>query len=395
MELVLTTVIRFGSIGIGILLIRFFSGINAIDQWGSITMVLAYSSIILLLTQFGQGTNMLNRIKVDQMHIRLVQMNSLLISIGPFLVGCALKNYIPSELYFALLMAPVFVWYKNFSQFFQRKENSKILFSLLNQDSYIQYVLFATVLTLYHTNIPVDYYFFTSLLVLTISPIIYYVIHIKRIKSEFSVIRTKSNLVVSLPFFIASGSGVLLSWMDSLMLGNMHGPEQVGIYNGIFKVSSLVTIALSLLNSYVAPRIRDSFIAGGADLKNLVRPYNRIGLVVSIMSYVGIVFLGPFIFELLKLPYSTELYHCLLILAFGYVVNAAVGNVGFLLQLTNNQKIFNRIVFSALLLNIILNLLLIPKYGIFGAAVASTLTMSIWNVLSYFAVKIKLGFSPI
>lgn len=381
--------------GIGIFLIRFFSGKGAIDEWGSITMVLAYSSILMLITQFGQGTNMLKRMDVSLSHVRLVQFNSFILSVVPVIIGWIFKDWLSKELALSLMLAPFFIWYRNFSNYFQRQENSKVLFSVLNQDSYIYYILILVVVGLYSSSVSIEYYFSFAIGVLMIAPVVYYVLNMNKTIKEFSLQSSKENLIVSFPFFVASGSAVLLSWTDTIMLGNFKGDEVVGIYNGIFKISSLVTITLSLLNSFVAPRIRTAYEEGVDVLKELVKPYNRMGFGLSLFSYLIIVFLGPFIFNLMNLPYSDSLYQSLLVLAFGYVINASVGNVGFLLQLTGNHRVFNKIVFVALILNIVLNIVLIPRYGIMGAAIASTVTMSLWNMLSYIMVKVKLGFSPI
>ena len=394
-ELLLTTAIRFGSIGVGILLIRYFSGVNDIEEWGRITMVLGYSTVIMLLTQFGQGTNMLNQLNVSNEQVNLVQTNSLILSSVPVLIGVFCARYLPDELVLALLVSPIFVWYRNFSQFYQRKENNKLLFSILNQEAYVPYVLAMTLLVCFNFSIPLSNVLKYSLLFLAIFPGLYFVLLSPRIWKSYSLKSGFNNLRVSSPFFIASGTAVILSWMDTLMLGNLQGDEEVGLYNGIFKISSLITIALSLLNSYVTPRIRKAYTEGMDSLKELVKPYNRIGLLLSVIAYAGIFFLGEFIFSLMQLPFEKELFSSLLILAFGYVVNAGVGNVGFLLQLTDNQKVYNKIVFLALVLNIGLNLFLIPDYGILGASLASAITMSVWNVLSFIAVRVKLGFSPI
>lgn len=394
-ELLLTTAIRFGSIGLGVLLIRYFSGIKEIEEWGKITMILGYSSVVMLLTQFGQGTNMLNKLEVSDDHLNLVQTNSLILCLVPVGIGFFFENFLPSALVLTLLVSPIFVWYRNFSQYFQRKENSKLFFSLLNQEAYIPYVLVVALLMCVNFTIPVSEVFKISLLFLALIPGIYFLLKGKRIWKSYTTEKGINNLRISSPFFIASGTAVILSWMDTLMLGNIQGDEEVGLYNGIFKISSLITIALSLLNSYVTPRIRIAFEEGSSALEELVRPFNRVGLLLSVLAYAGIFFLGEFIFSLMKLPFTQELFCSLLILAFGYVVNAGVGNVGFLLQLTGNQKVYNKIVLSALVLNIGLNLFLIPDYGILGASLASAITMSVWNVLSYIAVRVKLGFSPI
>ena len=74
--------------------------------------------------------------------------------------------------------------------------------------------------------------------------------------------------------------------------------------------------------------------------------------------------------------------NALLILLIGQSVSVMSGSVGFILQMTGKEKIFQNILFLALLVNIGLNILLIPTYGILGAAIASTISIVFWNLTS-------------
>jgi O-antigen/teichoic acid export membrane protein len=62
------------------------------------------------------------------------------------------------------------------------------------------------------------------------------------------------------------------------------------------------------------------------------------------------------------------------------------------MQMTDNQKIFQNVIIVASIINILLNYILIPKYGINGAAIASMFSMIFWNVTLVFIIKQKLGF---
>ena len=48
--------------------------------------------------------------------------------------------------------------------------------------------------------------------------------------------------------------------------------------------------------------------------------------------------------------------------------------------MTGKQRIFQAILISALLLNVTLNYVLIPKLGMTGAALATTISMALWNI---------------
>jgi O-antigen/teichoic acid export membrane protein len=87
--------------------------------------------------------------------------------------------------------------------------------------------------------------------------------------------------------------------------------------------------------------------------------------------------------ELLKIygDIFTTGARALVFLALGEVINAATGSTGAILLMTGKQKweVLNS--FCILILNVAFNLYLIPKYGIEGAAIGFTLSISIINVL--------------
>ena len=82
---------------------------------------------------------------------------------------------------------------------------------------------------------------------------------------------------------------------------------------------------------------------------------------------------------------------CLVWLAVGQVVNALCGPVMYLLNMTGHERQAQRIVWIAAIGNLAMNVWAIPRFGIEGAAVATALSMALWNVAAAVAVKRLLG----
>ena len=81
----------------------------------------------------------------------------------------------------------------------------------------------------------------------------------------------------------------------------------------------------------------------------------------------------------------------LVILALGQFINVITGSVGYLLMMSGNERLLrNNIIFIAVL-NLTLNLLLIPKYGILGAAISTSVSLALQNIISMVIVKYRLG----
>ena len=66
----------------------------------------------------------------------------------------------------------------------------------------------------------------------------------------------------------------------------------------------------------------------------------------------------------------------------GQIINAFSGSVGVIMQMTGRERLFQNILIVALIINIGMNFLLIPTYGIIGAAIASSASIVFWNLTS-------------
>jgi O-antigen/teichoic acid export membrane protein len=68
-----------------------------------------------------------------------------------------------------------------------------------------------------------------------------------------------------------------------------------------------------------------------------------------------------------------------------------MGPVSYLTTLTGYQNLTARVFGVCALLNIMLNIVLIPHWGMVGAAITTTATTTVWNVWLYLLVKKHLG----
>jgi O-antigen/teichoic acid export membrane protein len=82
------------------------------------------------------------------------------------------------------------------------------------------------------------------------------------------------------------------------------------------------------------------------------------------------------------------------ILLVGWIVNAAAGSVGWLILLSGRQNVATRVYGWVALIHVVLLAVLTPVFGTVGAAAATTLTMSLWNVWLHAAVVRELNIHP-
>ena len=82
------------------------------------------------------------------------------------------------------------------------------------------------------------------------------------------------------------------------------------------------------------------------------------------------------------------------ILILGQLVNVGAGSVGYLMEMTGHHKKCAYVFGCSALLNLVLNGILIPTLGIMGAAIATAVTMALWNIWLHQLVVKHIGVQP-
>lgn len=88
-------------------------------------------------------------------------------------------------------------------------------------------------------------------------------------------------------------------------------------------------------------------------------------------------------------------YIPLIILLVGQLINSGAGSVGLLLNMSGYERETARGMMVAAVLNVVLNLLLIPLWGINGSSLATSVSLIVWNVLLWWAVRKRLGINSL
>ena len=188
---------------------------------------------------------------------------------------------------------------------------------------------------------------------------------------------------------------LIMGKVDLFMLANMTSSEQVGIYNIALKLSMLAYIGLMAVNSIAAPKFSEIYSTGDLNaLKRIVQQSTKI--IFWLTLPVIILFLS---FPKNILSFFGEEFElasmALIVLAFSKMFSAISGSVGTFLQMVGKQNIFQNILIFTAVINIILNYILIPLYSINGAALASAISVIVWNILMIVYIKKKFGFYSI
>jgi O-antigen/teichoic acid export membrane protein len=211
---------------------------------------------------------------------------------------------------------------------------------------------------------------------------------VKEAKPEYQILTWLKD---GLPFMMLGGLAVINSRIDILMLGALKGAGAVGVYAVVSRVTSLIIFALGILNNVISPTFATLYAEGQREqLQKLVTRTTRLISLFALVMTVGLIGLRYWILQL----FGTEFIQgetALIILSTGYLVNAMTGSVGLLLNMTRHANFSAATGAFAAFLNICLNWMLIPKWGVNGAATATAISMILDNVINVIWVRQKLG----
>ncbi|WP_395065446.1 flippase [Flavobacterium sp.] len=245
----------------------------------------------------------------------------------------------------------------------------------------------------HHYNLPEHYTFLDYVLAIDLTVLIgFFVAFYKCRKFDLPNLTSKEILRKSVPMMVGTMFLLLLNWTDILMLGKMETEENIGVYNAAFKIGYLALFFIASMNVVVMPKISELFHQNSsAEMKKVINRATQIVIVLTIPLALVIILFSKEILGIYGEGF-VEGSTCLILITLGALFNAMTGNVDQILNMTNNQKLVRNIFFAGFLFNVALNLFLIPKYGIEGAATSSLITNIIVNIIFVYIIKKKLGF---
>ena len=202
-------------------------------------------------------------------------------------------------------------------------------------------------------------------------------------KIDNSVLK-KELLTYSFPLLFNFIIFSLITWIDTLMLGYFRTPYEVGIYNASLPTALLLYIVPSILLILFVPVLTELYVK---DRKDIFESLQKI--IAKWILLVNLILLGLFYLfseQILQILFGKDYITgstALIILSTGYFVAYLLSpTTKALLVIKKTQLIFvNTLV--AIIVNIILNLHLIPAYGINGAATATATAFLIISVLLF------------
>ena len=225
-------------------------------------------------------------------------------------------------------------------------------------------------------------------------------IFLKRLFPEISdnkiklIYETRKLFKFSTPLLFVNFLNLIMMWTDILMLGYFKTAADVGIYNIAVKTAFFISFVIMSFTSIFAPRISELYANKKIDeLEILYKTVTRWIFLFSIPIFLIIVLLSKNILFIFGDQFVAG-YISLTILAFAHLINASVGSVKYILMISENEKLVMYNTVGISILNILLNIILIPKYAINGAAMATAASIILINLIMLLQVYKLLGIHP-
>ena len=212
------------------------------------------------------------------------------------------------------------------------------------------------------------------------------------LKASKPIFYSRAWLFTILPLALMTGMQSLSSQVDILMLGNMGMPSDVGVYKIVVSGAALAVFGLQVVNMVITPKLASAFA------KKDTYEAQKTASIGSLISF-GLTFPVVLVFyffgtEILNLVFGSEYvigYRALLIISLGQAVNAFFGSSISILTMSGNEKFVIKGMSLSTIVNILLNLALIPHLGIDGAALGASSALLVWNIYLWIVIRRELN----
>ena len=199
-------------------------------------------------------------------------------------------------------------------------------------------------------------------------------------------------LGTSLPILMVEGFYLMLTYVDILALERFRPPEEVAVYYAAARILAVVAFVYFAIAGATTHKFTEYYVAGNHE--RLAKFFNetiRWTFWPSLAACAMILAFGRPLLSLFGAGFTSG-YLVMFILAVGMLARAAVGPAERLLNMLGERKQCAGIYALAFAINLGLCIVLIPRLGIEGAAVATSTALIVESILLYLVTRRRLGY---
>lgn len=189
-------------------------------------------------------------------------------------------------------------------------------------------------------------------------------------------------LRASYPMALSAISYFLMQSTDVLFISAYDTFESVAYYSIAVKLATVTALALISVNIVIAPKIASIYNDKNfSQLKLILKKATRMNVVISLPIIIILLFFSEYVLSTFGSNYILA-KNALWILLIAQFFNSITGPSALYLNMTGRQKKLNVILVISLLINVVLNIILVPDFGMLGAAISTTTSFVISKILA-------------
>jgi O-antigen/teichoic acid export membrane protein len=218
-----------------------------------------------------------------------------------------------------------------------------------------------------------------------------------KLKIDFKFLSSKEIrpvYVYALFGILSVGAAVFLTQIDTLMIGKYLNLKDVAIYGPSLFIATSIVVPSRAIMSIVTPIVANAWAENAIDtIKDLYRKTSIAPMTITILLFLLVWTNIDLIMHYYGKDFGNGKY-IVLFISLGNIMNIATGINGTIINTSRLYKV--DIVFQLVLivLTVSTNIILIPIYGLNGAALATGITILLYNTLKLIFVYVKFNMQP-
>jgi len=366
------------------------------EGFGVFNFALAVASIFVIFSNLGISditTRELAKDKEKINHYPGILLLRILLSIGAFIIIFAASFFLTQDEYIRKIIwiLGIYVLTHNFLivvySFFRAQRQMKYEALVRILESFLIAVIGFFILVQSPSAINLSYAFLAATLVIAVSSIIFFSIIIKPVWISWDFKIWKNFLKISWPIGIAYAFGMVYIRIDSVIMGFLGQIVEVGWYSAAYKIAGALIVPSSLIGASFFPVLSKLFNESKEKFQETFKFYIKLMIILAIaVAIIGLIFSS----YIINIFYGQMFFPAVLALQILVIMaglNYIYSPFYLVLIATNNQKKIFWISFIGAIINIILNIILIPYYSLYGAAIATLITYILLVVLAIYYSK--------
>jgi len=271
-----------------------------------------------------------------------------------------------------------------FQQIFQNIIFFLLLILIIFANKSFIYVFYIYLFSLFLT--------FILLVIYTIKKMLNYNIF-KNKKSKFS--QAKPLLLFSLPLLTVAIVNSSTNWINTTMIAGFKTAADLGLYKAALIITGFIVTPFAILLALYTPVISDLY--GSKKINEINRIYPLLTKWLCFFTFPIFLFIMLFSAQIINIMYGNEYIgavNTLRILSIATIISNISGPNGSTLISIGKPKLILYSITAATITNIALNVVLIPQYGIEGAAIAITISFILFNIIKSSLLYFSIGTIP-